>query len=196
MRTILSAAGAAFLLAFFLTGPTGSAQGTTTPAATPPASHAALVKTYCVTCHNDKTRTGELTLEHVDLADVPKSAELWEKVIRKVRAGMMPPAGMPRPDAPTLDGFVGYLESSIDRAAAANPRPGRTALHRLNRAEYANAIRDLLALEIDSTALLPPDDESSGFDNIADVLTVSPSLMERYLSASWNISRAALGNVA
>ena len=196
MRTILSAAGAAFLLAFFLTGPTGSAQGTTAPAAAPPASHAALVKTYCVTCHNDKTRTGELTLEHVDLADVPKSAELWEKVIRKVRAGMMPPAGMPRPDAPTLDGFVGYLESSIDRAAAANPRPGRTALHRLNRAEYANAIRDLLSLEIDSTALLPPDDESSGFDNIADVLTVSASLMERYLSASWNISRAALGNVA
>ncbi len=154
------------------------------------------MKTYCVTCHNDRVKTGELTLEHADLADVPKSAELWEKVIRKVRAGMMPPAGMPRPDAATLEGFVGYLESSLDRAAAANPRPGRTALHRLNRAEYANAIRDLLALEIDATALLPPDDESSGFDNIADVLTVSPSLMERYLSASWNISRTALGNVA
>jgi hypothetical protein len=102
---------------------------------------------------------------------------------------------MPRPDAATLDGFVSYLEHSIDRDAAAHPRPGRTALHRLNRAEYANAIRDLLALEIDSTALLPPDDESSGFDNIADVLSVSPSLMERYLSASWNISRAALGNL-
>jgi hypothetical protein len=95
-----------------------------------------------------------------------------------------------------LDGFVSYLETSIDNAAAATPRPGRTALHRLNRAEYANAIRDLLALEIDATALLPPDDESSGFDNIADVLTVSPSLMERYLSASWNISRMALGNTA
>ena len=121
---------------------------------------------------------------------------MWEKVIRKVRAGMMPPAGMPRPDAATLDGFVQYLETSIDRAAVASPRPGRTALHRLNRAEYANAIRDLLALEIDATALLPPDDESSGFDNIADVLTVSPSLMERYLSASWNISRTALGNTA
>ena len=102
---------------------------------------------------------------------------------------------MPRPDAATLDGFVAYLETSLDRAAAANPRPGRTALHRLNRAEYANAIRDLLALDIDATALLPPDDESSGFDNIADVLTVSPSLMERYLSASWNISRMALGNL-
>jgi mono/diheme cytochrome c family protein len=202
VRTILSAAGAAFLLAFFLTGPTGAAQGPASSAASPAAQTAAsgasqgLVKTYCVTCHNDRTRTGELTLENVDLTDVPKSAELWEKVIRKVRAGMMPPAGMPRPDAPALEGFVSYLESSLDRAAAANPRPGRTALHRLNRAEYANAIRDLLALEIDSTALLPPDDESSGFDNIADVLTVSASLMERYLSASWNISRAALGNVA
>ncbi len=140
-------------------------------------------------------RSGELSLEHADLADIPRNAETWEKVIRKVRAGMMPPAGMPRPDAATLDAFVTHIETTIDRAAATNPRPGRTALHRLNRAECANAIRDLLSLEIDATALLPPDDESSGFDNIADVLTVSPSLMERYLSASWNISRTALGNV-
>jgi mono/diheme cytochrome c family protein len=160
------------------------------------APHAAVVTKYCVTCHNDRMRTADLSLEHADLSDVPKSAATWEKVIRKVRAGMMPPAGMPRPDAETLDGFVGYLETSIDHVAAANPRPGRTAVHRLNRAEYANAIRDLLALDIDATALLPPDDESSGFDNIADVLTVSPSLMERYLSASWNISRMALGNPA
>jgi hypothetical protein len=136
-----------------------------------------------------------LSLEHADLTDIPKHAELWEKVIRKVRAGMMPPAGMPRPESAAFEAFVSHLETSIDRSAAANPRPGRTALHRLNRAEYANAIRDLLSLQIDATALLPPDDESSGFDNIADVLTVSPSLMERYLSASWNISRMALGNV-
>jgi hypothetical protein len=155
-----------------------------------------VLTTYCVTCHNDRTRTGGLTLEGADLASVPAAAETWEKVIRKVRAGMMPPPGMPRPDSGRLDAFVSHLETAIDRAAAANPRPGRTALHRLNRAEYANAIRDLLALEIDATALLPPDDESSGFDNIADVLTVSPSLMERYLSASWNISRMALGNTA
>ena len=131
-----------------------------------------MVTKYCVTCHSDKTHTADLSLEHADLIDASKSAATWEKVIRKVRAGMMPPAGMPRPDAETLEGFVSYLESSIDRAAAANPRPGRTAVHRLNRAEYANAIRDLLALDIDATALLPPDDESSGFDNIADVLTV------------------------
>ena len=177
--------------------PAGYAQGTAAPsgAVAGSSSDAALVKTYCATCHNDRTRSGELSLEHADLTDIPKRAELWEKVIRKVRAGMMPPAGMPRPEAAAFEAFVSHLETSIDRSAAANPRPGRTALHRLNRAEYANAIRDLLSLQIDATALLPPDDESSGFDNIADVLTVSPSLMERYLSASWNISRMALGNV-
>ena len=207
MRTIVFSAVLAFVLVAVFVGPAGFAQGTAAPsgaaAGGPPkggpyvqaSSHAALVKTYCATCHNDRTRSGELSLEHADLTDIPKHAELWEKVIRKVRAGMMPPAGMPRPDAATLEAFVSHLETTIDRAAAASPRPGRTALHRLNRAEYANAIRDLLALEIDATALLPPDDESSGFDNIADVLTVSPSLMERYLSASWNISRMALGNV-
>jgi len=197
VRITLSWAVVTFLLAAIAAGPTGSAQGTDTTAPAVSASpHAKVVSTYCVSCHNDKTRSGELSLEHVDVTDVSKSVETWEKVIRKVRAGMMPPAGMPRPDAPTLEAFVSYLETSIDRNAAANPRPGRTALHRLNRAEYANAIRDLLALDIDATALLPPDDESSGFDNIADVLNVSPSLMERYLSASWNISRMALGNVA
>jgi mono/diheme cytochrome c family protein len=166
------------------------------PNAGDPAPQQEVLKTYCLTCHNDRTKTGDFSLEHADLTDVPKAAETWEKVIRKVRAGMMPPAGMPRPDAARLDGFVSYLEGAIDSASARNPRPGRTALHRLNRAEYANAIRDLLALDIDATALLPPDDESSGFDNIADVLTVSPSLMERYLSASWNISRMAVGNTA
>ena len=205
VRGVLTSALGAFVVAV-LTSPTGSAQGSAPAAAVKaaaPAPRAAadasssqsVVTRYCITCHNDRTKTGELTLEHADLADVPKSAELWEKAIRKIRAGQMPPAGMPRPDAAALEGFVSYLETSIDRAADASPRPGRTALHRLNRAEYANAIRDLLALEIDSTALLPPDDESSGFDNIADVLTVSPSLMERYLSASWNISRMALGNL-
>ena len=106
----------------------------------------------------------------------------------------MPPQGMPRPDQAALDGLASYLETSLDRAAAAKPNPGRATMHRLNRAEYANAIHDLLALDIDATALLPPDDESSGFDNIADVLRVSPSLMERYLSASWNISREAVGD--
>jgi len=166
------------------------------PAAADPAGseHTALVGKYCFTCHNDKVRTGGLSLEHADLADVPKGAETWEKVIRKVRVGMMPPPGMPRPPQPQLDGLASYLETTLDKAATERPRPGRTVMHRLNRAEYANAIRDLLALDIDAASLLPADDESSGFDNIADVLTISPSLMERYLSASWNISRQAVGN--
>jgi mono/diheme cytochrome c family protein len=157
-------------------------------------AQAKVLETYCVTCHSDKARTGGLSLEHADLADVPKAAETWEKVIRKIRVGMMPPAGQPRPDLATMDRFVSFFENSLDRAATAKPNPGHVVMHRLNRAEYANVVRDLLALDIDATALLPPDDESSGFDNIADVLKVSPSLMERYLSASWNISRMAVGN--
>jgi len=159
-----------------------------------PAPQKALLDRYCVTCHNEKLRTGGLSLEKADLGDIPPASETWEKVIRKLRVGAMPPQGMPRPDAASLDGLAMYLEAALDRAYAAHPNPGRATMHRLNRAEYANAIRDVLALEIDATALLPPDDESSGFDNIADVLKVSPSLMERYLSASWNISRVAAGD--
>jgi len=138
--------------------------------------------------------TGGISLQDLDLNSVPANAETWEKAIRKLRVGAMPPQGMPRPDKAALDGLASFLETSLDRAYAANPNPGPATMHRLNRAEYANAIRDLLALDVDATALLPPDDESSGFDNIADVLKVSPSLMERYLSASWNISRQAIGD--
>ena len=149
---------------------------------------------YCVTCHSQKLHTADLSLQDLDLNKAPEAAETWEKVIRKLRVGAMPPQGMPRPDKATADGLASFIETSLDRAYAANPNPGRATMHRLNRAEYANAIRDLLALNVDATALLPPDDESSGFDNIADVLKVSPSLMERYLSASWNISREAVGD--
>jgi Protein of unknown function (DUF1592)/Protein of unknown function (DUF1588)/Protein of unknown function (DUF1587)/Protein of unknown function (DUF1585)/Protein of unknown function (DUF1595)/Cytochrome C oxidase, cbb3-type, subunit III len=155
-----------------------------------------VVNKYCVTCHNDGARTGGLSLQGADLSNPSKNAEVWERVIRKVRAGAMPPQGMPRPDAAGLDRFASFLENTLDRAAEANPNPGPPSMHRLNRTEYANAIRDLVGLEIDATALLPADDESSGFDNIAAVLRMSPSLMERYLSASWNISREASGNLA
>ncbi|MBA0085856.1 MAG: DUF1587 domain-containing protein, partial [Acidobacteria bacterium Pan2503] len=154
----------------------------------------ALLDKYCVTCHSNTLRTGGVSVQSLDLLNVSESAEIWEKVIRKLRVGAMPPQGMPRPEKVAIDGLASYLEGSLDRAYAANPNPGRATMHRLNRAEYANAIRDLLALEVDATALLPPDDESNGFDNIADVLKVSPSLMERYLSASWNISREAIGD--
>ena len=159
-------------------------------------AQAALLDRYCVTCHSDKLRTGGLSLQSANLADVPQGAETWEKVIRKLRVGAMPPQGMPRPDKTALDGLASFFETALDRAYAAKPNPGHATMHRLNRTEYGNAIHDLLALDIDADAILPPDDESSGFDNIADVLRVSPSLMERYLSASWNISRQAVGNLS
>jgi cytochrome c553 len=150
-------------------------------------------RTYCVTCHNDKLKTGNLSLEQISLDRAGADAETLEKVIRKVRAGLMPPAGAKRPDRQTLDAFAGSIENAIDRAATANPNPGKTPLHRMNRAEYANAIRDLLSLEVDSSTLLPADDSSRGFDNIADVLGVSPSLLERYVAAAAKISRLAVG---
>jgi mono/diheme cytochrome c family protein len=147
-------------------------------------------RTNCETCHNDRMKTGGLSLQ--GLAP-DRDAEIWEKAIRKVRAGMMPPAGAKRPDRPALDAFAGSIESAIDRVAASNPNPGRAPLHRMNRVEYENAIRDLLALEVDSSTLLPADDSSHGFDNIADVLGVSPSLLERYVAAAAKISRLAVG---
>jgi hypothetical protein len=153
-----------------------------------------LMNQYCVTCHNQKLKTGGLELDKLDLAHVASDAETWEKVVRKIRAGMMPPAGAARPGRNALDGFATAVEGALDQAAAANPNPGRTPLHRMNRAEYANAIRDLLAVEVDPTTLLPADDSSNGFDNIADVLGVSPALLERYVSAAAKISRLAVGD--
>ncbi|HWF11623.1 MAG TPA: DUF1592 domain-containing protein [Bryobacteraceae bacterium] len=161
-----------------------------------PGPQSALLNKYCATCHNENLKTGGLSLQNADLTAIPHNAEIWEKVIRKLRTGSMPPQTAPHPDASAVNSLASFLETSLDRAAAAHPNPGHATMHRLNRAEYANAVHDLLALDVDATALLPPDDESSGFDNIADVLRVSPSLMERYLSASWNISREAVGDMA
>src|SRR5215472_1314087 len=155
----------------------------------------ALVDKYCVTCHNEKAKTAGLSLETADLARPSNSADTWEKVVRKLRAEMMPPVGAPRPDKAAAAALASYLETSLDAAAAANPNPGRTVLHRLNRAEYGNAVRDLFAIQaLDVTSLLPADTEAYGFDNIADVLGTSPALMERYLSAAWKISALAVGN--
>jgi mono/diheme cytochrome c family protein len=154
----------------------------------------ALVDKYCVTCHNQRSKTAGLTLDTADLANPAAASETWEKVIRKVRGGMMPPVGMPRPDKAGLAGFATYLEAAIDTVAAAHPNPGRPVLHRLNRAEYGNAVRDLLALDVDVASLLPADDSAYGFDNIADVLGVSPVLMERYLAAAWKVTALAVGD--
>ncbi|MEQ1757366.1 MAG: DUF1592 domain-containing protein [Vicinamibacterales bacterium] len=169
------------------------------PAATPAAavdatSARALVDRYCVTCHNDRTPTAGLSLQTADVANPTAHAEVWEKVIRKVSAGAMPPVGVPRPEAPVLAGLTGYLSTSLDRAALSRPDPGRPVLHRLNRAEYGNAIRDLLALEVPVRTLLPPDELSHGFDNIADALGVSPVLLERYMAAADRISALAVGD--
>ena len=153
-----------------------------------------LTKQYCTACHNDQLKTGGMTLTQLDLAHPEQNAELAEKVIRKLRAGLMPPPGLPRPKQAALEAFVTSLENEIDQAAAAHPNPGHPALHRLNRTEYANSIRDLLAVDIDVASLLPADDMSHGFDNMSDVLTVSPTLLEGYLRAASRVSREAVGD--
>ena len=174
------------------------------------APHRELLDRYCVTCHNERLVAGRggapsplvsqlravgLTLDTLDPGAVGKRPEVWEKVVRKLRGGMMPPAGRPRPDEASTLGFVAWLEDQLDSAAAQRPDPGRTApLHRLNRAEYRNAVRDLLALEVDVDALLPAGDSSYGFDNIGTALRMSQSLLERYLAAARTVSRLAVGS--
>ena len=168
------------------------------PAVDDPAGMRQTIDRYCVGCHNGRmkstaTATG-VVLDSAPLDRIVEDGAIWEKVIRKLRAGAMPPAGMPRPADGTLDALAAHLERTLDEAAAARPDPGRRGPHRLNRAEYANAIRDLLALEVDPAALLPPDDSADGFDNNADVLGLSPALLERYLSAAARIGALAVGD--
>ncbi|MYK88291.1 MAG: DUF1592 domain-containing protein, partial [Acidobacteria bacterium] len=150
---------------------------------------------YCVGCHNDRLLTADLSLEAMDAVHVAGGAEVWEKVIRKLRSGAMPPPGRPRPDAAVVEDVLAWLEAELDGGAALDPDPGRTdSVHRLNRAEYRNAIRDLLALDVDVTSLLPADSaDEHGFDNIASMLSVSPTLLDRYLSAARRLSRLAVG---
>jgi len=159
----------------------------------------AFLEQHCIECHNSTDQSAAalyagLFFDKLDVTHVEDNAETWEKVVRKLGAGMMPPASEPRPDAKAQTEFLTYLETKLDALAAARPNPGRPALHRVNRAEYANAIRDLLALEVDATELLPADDSSFGFDNIAGSLGVSPVLLERYVSAAAKISRLAIGD--
>jgi mono/diheme cytochrome c family protein len=185
---------AALLLVMTAAGATQAPQQPGAAVSAPPVAPADVVKQYCLGCHNQRVKAGGLMLDMVDLSRPAVHAETLEKVILKVRGGLMPPAGVPRPSDEARAALVSYLETSLDAAASAAPNPGRPALHRLNRAEYANAVRDLLALDIDASVLLPPDDSSDGFDNNADVLGVSPALLERYLAAARKIGALALGD--
>jgi hypothetical protein len=186
MTRIAKIAGAALLAGTTLAG--------CGPAQDPVATHAATVSGYCLDCHNDIEQVANLSLEGLDLTAAAQDARTWEKVVRKLRAGMMPPADGPRPPRETTQAFARWLESELDRSAATAPNPGRTVpFHRLNRNEYRNAIRDLLGLDVDVAELLPADDASYGFDNIAGVLKVSPTLLERYLNAADRVSRLAAG---
>jgi len=153
----------------------------------------ALLDQYCVTCHNDRLKTANLSLQGLDVTQAADHAELWEKVIRKLRAGVMPPPDLPRPALSEYEGVRDWLETEIDRHASTRTNPGSVVLHRLNRTEYANAIRDLLDLQVDVASLLPPDDSANGFDNIAGSLTISPTLLESYATAAARVARMAVG---
>src|SRR5262245_15426254 len=166
------------------------------PAGQPPApaaAHKTFLTRYCASCHNDRLKRGGLSLDEAAAVDIGQHPEVWEKVVRKVRARQVPPVGLPRPDEAAYNAEITTLETSLDRAAAAAPNPGRTAtLRRLTRTEYQNAIRDLLALDVDVSSLLPADESSYGFDNVT-VGDLSPTLLDRYISAAEKISRVAVG---
>jgi mono/diheme cytochrome c family protein len=163
--------------------------------ASPPADPRHLLDTYCVTCHNARLKTAGLQLDTLDPSQAGDHADVWEKVVTKLRTGEMPPPGRPRPDAAAYKNVVAELEHELDAAAASKPHPGRVPVHRLNRSEYSNAVRDLLGLEIDGRTLLPSDEaDQEGFDNVATVLSVSPGLLENYLSAARTVSRLAVGD--
>jgi mono/diheme cytochrome c family protein len=159
-----------------------------------PAEQTALVKQYCATCHNDRTKAGQMSLQSFDAAKLEEHGELTEKMIRKIRSGMMPPAGARRPEPAVIAGLLSAFETRMDRHAALNPSPGSRPFQRLNRAEYTNAVRDLLQLDLDVSTYLPPDTISHGFDNVADAQTFSPTLMDGYLRAASQISRLAIGD--
>jgi hypothetical protein len=192
-----SLVGLVWLLAAGLSADPQSSQRPSSAARSSAGPSLEFVEQYCVRCHNSQLKTGGLALDTSELARVAEHGEVWEKVIRKLRGGAMPPDGAPRPAAAAAAAFVASLENALDTAYAKAPNPGRTeTFHRLNRAEYHNAIRDLLDLDIDVTELLPADDVSYGFDNIAGVLGISPALLDRYTTAAQKISRIAVGSLS
>ena len=171
-----------------------SARSAAGEAAAEPATYRAVLDRYCVACHNRRTLAGSLALDSLDLEQVGPQAASWEKVLEKLHTRAMPPPGRPRPEAAVYDAFGAWLERSLDQWAADHPNPGRPPIHRLNRLEYANAVRDLLHLDVDAQALLPADDMAFGFDNNAAILTVAPGLFSRYMSAARTVSRLAVGD--
>jgi len=161
------------------------------PAAANP--NKALVDRYCVGCHNQRLKTAKLELDVLDITHPEKNALTWERAIRKLRGGMMPPPGVPKPSLVEVNSLATYLEDSLDKAGTVNPNPGSVRIHRLNRAEYANAARDLFAIDVDAAALLPTDDISDGFDNISQALKVSPSFLDQYIMAARAVVKKAVG---
>src|ERR1035438_1798064 len=172
------------------------APGQSSPSTAPASQSQALINQYCAVCHNQKLKSGGISLAGLNLSDIAGNSSTLEKVLRKVHSGEMPPPSMPRPDASTARAFTQWLQDELDRAAAAHPNPGRPTIHRLNRTEYGNAVRDLLALDIKPGAMLPPDDTGYGFDNIGEVLSLAPVLIERYMSVARTVSRLAVGDEA
>jgi mono/diheme cytochrome c family protein len=193
MRWSIAALPLGLMVAVFAGDGATPAKTASAPAGTL-AAHRALLDRYCVTCHNQKAKTASLTFDTMDLAHPGKDAAVWERAVRKLRGGMMPPPGMPRPDLASVNSFVSFLETSLDQAALAAPNPGTVSLHRLNRAEYQNAVKDVLGVNVDAAALLPRDDISNGFDNIANVLKVSPSFLDQYIAAAREVSRLAVSH--
>lgn len=164
--------------------------------AAPPTAHQELLNQYCITCHNQRAKTAGLSFDTMNLSDVGKDAQIWEEAVRKLRGGMMPPPGAKQPDRAAVKSFVSWLETTLDRASVEHPVPGRVALHRMNRTEYANAIEEIFGVPFDASSVLPVDDISDGFDNIASVLKVSPSFLDQYISAARAVTIRALGNPA
>src|ERR1700687_1597377 len=199
--TLLMGCGSIAVIATISATP--SAQHAGTPASTTPGATSAaaatpareLLGTYCLTCHNERVKTANLALDAADAEQVFNSGETWEKVVVKLRSRSMPPPGARRPDNATYDRVASWLETELDREAAAHVNPGRSAgLHRLNRTEYANAVRDLLGVEIDPKAMLPPDEQAYGFDTNAARPSIQPALLDRYLAAAAKIARLAVGD--
>jgi Protein of unknown function (DUF1592)/Protein of unknown function (DUF1588)/Protein of unknown function (DUF1587)/Protein of unknown function (DUF1595)/Protein of unknown function (DUF1585) len=188
-RSGLVSAGIVSLIAL-AAAPNAQSWQQTSPANT----HGALIKQYCLGCHSDSLKTADISFSNANLANVASNAGLWEKALHKLETNQMPPAGLPKPSAEARQALATYLETELDHAAAVHPNPGSPTIHRLNRAEYSNAIRDLLALDVKPGDNLPADDSGYGFDNIGDVLSMSPVLVERYLSVARQVARLAIGD--